>query len=77
MNYITFILNPFPCMSVTLKFLPPDILFKILPVALPISGSLVLADTAIPINGLAILRAFFKNLFPACSVPLKISVFYF
>ena len=63
MIYITFNLNAFYCISVWLKTLPPDILFKISVLACASSGFLVLTPTAIPINGLAIFRAGFKNLF--------------
>ena len=62
MNYITFNLNPFPCMSVTYKNLPTEIVFKILVVACPTFGFVVLALTAIPINGTVALIAGFKNL---------------
>ena len=65
MNYITFNLNPLPCISVSDKILPPLIDFKILVVAAPTFGFLVLALTAIPINGAATLTARFRNLFQA------------
>ena len=41
-------------------------------VACPILGFLILAETAIPIYGLAIFNAGFRNLFHAVCVPLKI-----
>ena len=71
MIYITFNSKPFPCISVELNTLPPDILFKISLVALPIGVFFDLAETAIPIFGLAIIRAEIKNLFQALCVPLK------
>ena len=52
-------------MSVRLKNLPPEIDFNILVVACPTLGFLVLALTAIPINGAATLTAGFKSLFHA------------
>ena len=72
MNYITFNLSPRPCMSVKLKILPPEIDFKILVVACPTFGFLVLALIAIHINGAVALIAGFRNLFQAVCVPLKI-----
>ena len=57
MTYNTFYLKPFPCISVSDKFLPPDFDFKILAVACPTFGFLVLELTAIPIYGLAIFNA--------------------
>ena len=60
---MTFNLRPLPCMSVKLKILPPDILFRILVVACPTFGFFVFAETAIPINGAVALIAGFKNLF--------------
>ena len=57
LDYITFNLNPFPLMSVKLNILPPLIFFKILVVAAAIFGFLVLAPTAIPINGAVALIA--------------------
>ena len=66
-------LRPAPeCISVSDKILPPDILFRILVVASPTFGFLVLAVTAIPINGAVALIAGFKNLFQAVCVPLNI-----
>ena len=59
-------------MSVKLKILPPDILLRILVVACPTFGFLVLAVTAIPINGAVALIAGLRNLFQAVFVPLKI-----
>ena len=67
LNHINFNPNHFPYMSVKDRILPPEIDFKILPVALPISGPLVLAATAKPI-----LRAGFRKLFQAFSKPLII-----
>ena len=75
--YITFKRSPFPCISVKLKILPLEIDFNILVVACPTLGFLVLALTAIPINGAATLTAGLKNLFPAVYVPLKFFVVYF
>ena len=65
MNYITFNRKPLPCMSVSDNILPPEILLSILVVACPTLGFLVLALTAIPINGAATLTAGFRNLFQA------------
>ena len=59
-------------MSVKLNILPPEIDFKILVVACPTFGFLVLAETAIPIKGAVALRAGFRNLFHAVCVPLNI-----
>ena len=75
MNYITLNLNPLPCMSVKLKILPPDILLRILVVACPTFGFLVLAVTAIPINGAVALIEGLRNLFQAVCVPLKIDFY--
>ena len=61
MIYVTFKRSPFPCMSVRLNILPPDILFNILVVAAPTLGFLVFAETAIPINEPATLNAGFKS----------------
>ena len=72
MIYITFKRRPLPCISVKLKILPPEIDFSILVVAAPIFGFFVFAETAIPIYGLAIFNAGFKNLLQAVCVPLKI-----
>ena len=72
MNYKTFNLKPLRCMSVKLNILPQDILFIILVVACPTLGFLVLALTAMQINGDATWRADFKNLIQAVCVPLKI-----
>ena len=47
------------------KNLPPDILFKILVVACPTFGFLVLALTAIPKKGAATLTAGFKKFLKA------------
>ena len=44
-----------------LKTLPSDILFKILSVALPLSGFFVLTATVIPIDWLTILKACLRN----------------
>ena len=71
MNYITFNLKPLQCMSVKLKILPQHILFNILVVACPTLGFLVLALTAMPINGAATLTADFKKLFQAVCVPVE------
>ena len=57
-------------MSLSDRILPPEIDFKIFVVAAPIFGYLVLALTAIPIYGLAIFNAGFRNLFQAVCVPL-------
>ena len=65
MIYVIFFLQPFPGISVSDKVLTPDIDFKILTVACPTFGFLVLALTAIPIYGLAIFNAGLKNLFQA------------
>ena len=59
-------------MSVNDKTLPPDILFKILPVAAPILAFLVFAPTAAPITGAAKFSAGLRKLFHAFSVPLNI-----
>ena len=73
--YITRNLRPAPqCISVKLKILPPEKGFRILVVACPTFGFLVLALTAIPINGAVALIAGFKNLFQAVCVSLKIFV---
>ena len=73
LDYIAFSLRPAPdCMSVKLKILPPEIDFNILVVAAATFGFLVLAPTAIPINGAVALIAGLRNLFPAVFVPLKI-----
>ena len=63
MIYITFNINPRPCISVKLNILPPSMLFKILVVAAATFGVFVLAATAIPINGAATLTAGLSNLF--------------
>ena len=47
------------------KILPPDIVLRILVVAAPTFGFLVLALTALPKNGDATLTTGFKNLFHA------------
>ena len=60
---MTFNLNPLPCISVKLSILPPEILFSILIVAAATFGFLVLAPTAIPINGATILTAGLRNVF--------------
>ena len=72
MNYITFNLNPLPCISVSDKILPPLIDFNILVVACQTFGFLVLALTAIPINGAVALIAALRNLFQVVCVPLNI-----
>ena len=74
MIYITFNLKPRPCISVRLRILPPLKLFNILVVAAATFGFLVLAPTAIPINGAATLTAGFRNLIQAICVPLKFFV---
>ena len=71
MNYTTFNPKPLQCMSVKLIILPQDILFNILVVACPLLGFVVLALTAMPINGAATLTADFKNLFQAVCVPVE------
>ena len=71
MNYITFNLKPLQCTLVKLNILPQDVLFNILVVACPTLGFLVLALTAMPINGAATLTADFKNLFQAVCVPVE------
>ena len=63
MIYITFKQSP---------ILPPEIDFRILVVACPTLGFLVLALTAIPINGAVALIADFRIFFQAVCVPLKI-----
>ena len=63
LHYNTFIPNPWPCKSVRLNILPPDIDFNIFAVACPTFGFFVSAETAIPIYGLAINMAGYKNLF--------------
>ena len=65
MIYLTFNLNPCPCMLVKLNILLPLMLFNILMVACPTLGFVVLALTAIRINGTATLTAGFKTLFHA------------
>ena len=65
MNNKTLKRSPLPRMSVKLKILPPDIDFNLSVVACPFLGFLVLALTAIPINGAASLTAGFKNIFQA------------
>ena len=71
MIYITFNPNPLPCMSVSDNFLPLLMLFSIIVVAAATFVFLVLAHTAIPINGAATLTAGLRNLFQADCVPLK------
>ena len=71
MIYKTFKRRPYPCISVKLKILPHDILFKILVVACPTFGFLVLGLTAIPISGTVSIIAGFRNLFQATWVPQK------
>ena len=71
MNYKTFNLKPLQCTSVKLNILPQDVFFNILVVACPTLGFLVLALTAMPINGAATLTADFKNLFQAVCVPVE------
>ena len=70
MIYRTRTRKPCPWRSVRDDFLPPDIL-KILVVAGPTFGFLVLLLTAIPLNGAATLKAGFKNLFQAPCFSLK------
>ena len=77
MIYITFNLNPCPCISVRPNILPPDILFRRLVVACPTSRFLVLALTAMPIKGAATLTVGFKNLFQALCLPLNIFCSFF
>ena len=69
---MTFNLSPWPCISIKLKILPPEIDFNILVFACPTFGSLVFAETAIPINGAVALIAVFRILIEAVCVPLKI-----
>ena len=71
MIYKTFNLKPRTCISVSDKNLPPVLLFNKLVVACPNLGFLVLAPTAIPINGAVPLIAGFRNLFQAVCVPSK------
>ena len=71
MFYITFILNPRPCLSVSDKSSPPEIDFNVLKVAAPNLGFLVLALTAIPKNGTDALIAGLRILFQAVCVHLK------
>ena len=59
-------------MSVNDKILPPEILFKILPVAAPILGFFVLAPTAAPIYRCSKIYCWFKNYSMLFSVPLNI-----
>ena len=77
MIYLTFNLNPLPCMSVRLIISPPEMEFNILVVAAATFGFFVLAPTAIPINGAATLTAGFRNFFQAVWDPLKLFSFYF
>ena len=65
MIYLTFNLNPLPRISVNDNMLPPLMLLNILAVAAATFGFLVLAPTAIPINGAATLTAGLRNLFHA------------
>ena len=64
-NQITRRFKPFPCISVKLKTLPPDILFQIMIVACATFGFLVFAPTSIPKKCAAILTAGLRNLFQA------------
>ena len=59
-------------MSVRLNILPQLMFFNILVVACPTFGFLVLALTAIHINGAATFTAGFKNLFEAVCDPLNV-----
>ena len=72
MIYITFKLNPRPCMSVWLRIFSLDILCNILVVAAPTIGFLDFAPTAIPITGAIVLIVEFQNLFQAVLDPLNI-----
>ena len=63
MIYINFKRCPCPCMSVSDTNLPPENDFRILVVARPTLGFLVLALTALPINGAVALIAGFRNSF--------------
>ena len=63
-------LNPWPCLSISDKIFSPEIDFKILVVACPTFGFLVLALTAIPKNDAVALIAGFRNLFQAVCVSL-------
>ena len=62
MNYITFNLNPLPCMSVRLNIFPPEIDFSISVAAAATFGFFVFAPTAIPITGASVFIVGFKNL---------------
>ena len=77
MIYITFNLNPCPCISVSDTISPHEIDFKLLVVACPTFGFLVLALPVIPTIGAVSLIAGFGNLFQAVSVPLKIFCSFF
>ena len=59
-------------MSVEDKILPPERVVKTVLLPFPVCLFLVLAETAIPIYGLAILRRGFKILFQADWFPLKL-----
>ena len=72
MIYITFNLEPLPCISIRDETLHLLIDFDILVVARPTLGFLVLALTAIPMNGAATLTVDFKNFFKAVCVPLEV-----
>ena len=72
MIYMTFERSSLQCISVRFKNLLPLMLFKKLVAACPTFGFLVLALTAIPMNGAAILTAGLRILFQAACVPLKI-----
>ena len=78
-NLHNFKRNPWPGMSVKLKSLPPDMLFKTWVVALPTCIFLFLAATAKPIEGASVycwlekrVPCFFtpsENFFPCISKP--------
>ena len=64
-------------MSLKIENLPLDIDFKIFVVACPTFGFLVLAPTAMPINGAATLTAGFQKLFQVVCDPLKFFSLFF
>ena len=65
MNYITFNLNPLPCISVSDKIFPPVNDFNIFVVAAPTFAFLLFAPTAIPITGASVFIVGYKNLLQA------------
>ena len=62
MIYITFNLNPLPCISVRLRILTPVNDFNIFVVAAPTLAFLFFAPTAIPITGASVLIVGLRNL---------------